>query len=327
MVSFGIEFVPFKKIEKLVNSVVEAEKLDFENVWVTDHYNNRNVYVTLASMGYKTQKIKLGVGVTNPYVIHPLWTASAIATLNEVTNGRVFLGIGAGDKATLSTLGIKFHKPLTTIREAVEIMRKLLQGETVNYDGEIFKVKGARLNYKVKGSIPIYIGAQGPKMLKLAGKLGDGVLINASNPLDIKEAVEKIREGEKEREEGKAKVVVYTSFSIDEDYEKAAEKAAEVVSFIVAGSPPLVLEKHEIPLDKAEDIKNKIMKGKILDAFKSVTPEMIEAFSITGTPTDCLKKVREIIEIGVDQLVVGSPVGPKVKNSMRLVNQEIMQKI
>ncbi len=188
-------------------------------------------------------------------------------------------------------------------------------------------MKGARLNYKVKGSIPIYIGAQGPKMLKLAGKLGDGVLINASNPLDIKEAVEKIREGEKEREEGKAKVVVYTSFSIDEDYEKAAEKAAEVVSFIVAGSPPLVLEKHEIPLDKAEDIKNKIMKGKILDAFKSVTPEMIEAFSITGTPTDCLKKVREIIEIGVDQLVVGSPVGPKVKNSMRLVNQEIMQKI
>ncbi len=128
MVSFGIEFVPFKKIEKLVNSVVEAEKLDFENVWVTDHYNNRNVYVTLASMGYKTQKIKLGVGVTNPYVIHPLWTASAIATLNEVTNGRVFLGIGAGDKATLSTFGIKFHKPLTTIRAAVEIMRKLFQG-------------------------------------------------------------------------------------------------------------------------------------------------------------------------------------------------------
>ncbi len=326
MVSYGVEFVPYKKIEKLVETSLLAEKSGFNNIWVTDHYNNRNTYVTLSAIASATKTIKIGVGVTNPYVIHPLWTASAAATLNEYSNGRMILGIGAGDKATLATLGIKFHKPLTTIREAVLIIRKLLAGEPVSFNGKIFKVKGARLNYKVKAPIPIYIGAQGPKMLKTAVEVGDGVLINASNPRDIEDATKVIKEALKEKGKEKVDVVTYTSFSISENYEKAKEKAAEVVSFIVAGSPPQLLEKHGIPLEKAEEIKEKIVKGKIPEAFKSVTDEMIEAFSIAGTPEICREKVKSLIKLGVDQIVAGSPIGPSVKEAINLFQSEIIEK-
>ncbi len=181
---FGIEFVPDMKYYELEYYVKLAEDSGFDYTWITDHYNNRNVYSMLTILALKTRTIKLGPGVTNPYHISPALTASAIGTINEISGGRAVLGIGAGDKVTFERIGISWEKPLKRMREAVEIIRQLTEGKAVKYDGEIFKFNGAKLGFK-PGSIPIYIGAQGPKMLQLAAELGDGVLINASRRRDF----------------------------------------------------------------------------------------------------------------------------------------------
>ena len=106
---------------------------------------------------------------------------------------------------------------------------------------------GAKLAFKA-GNIPIYMGAQGPKMLELAGEIADGVLINASHPKDFEVAVEQIKKGAEKagRDPSEVDVTAYACFSIDKDPVKAVNAAKVVVAFIVAGSPDLVLERHEV---------------------------------------------------------------------------------
>lgn len=322
--SFGIEFLPAKKISKIVDHSKLAEEAGVDFVWVTDHYNNRNVYATLTAIAYNTSKVKIGTGVTNPYVVNPCWTAAAIATIHEISGGRAILGIGAGDRITLESIGIKWEKPLTAVREAVEIMRRLLNGETVKFEGKFFKVTGARLNFKVDEYIPIYLGAQAPKMLKLAGQVADGVLINASHPIDFKEASTHIKEGLSKREkEVKFDIVAYTAMSIDKDVNAAKDAVKIVVAFIVGGAPDTILERHDIKIEKAREISNAIAKGDFGGAMSLVDDKMIEAFSVCGTPEMVINRIEELRKIGITQIVAGSPIGPKVKNSIALYGEVI----
>jgi len=326
LVKFGIEFVPDTHPQKIVKYSTLAEQGGFDYIWVTDHYCNRNPYIVLTAIAFATQKISLGTGVTNPYVVNPAWTASAVASLDEVSGGRAVLGLGAGDKVTLASLGIAFLKPLSAIKESTEVIRKLWRGEVVKYEGKVVKLNGANLRYKPTREIPVYIGAQGPRMLKLAGKIGDGVLINASHPRDFEFAIKQIKIGAEEakRDLATIDVTAYTSFSVDYDTEKAKTKAAPIVAFIVAGCPPEVLGKHDIPVEDASKIGKALGDGKFGDAFGAVTDQMVDAFSIYGTPKDCINKIRGLVKIGVTQIVVGSPIGPKKKNSIGIIAKEII---
>jgi 5,10-methylenetetrahydromethanopterin reductase len=323
---FGIEFVPKEIYWKIAAYAIQAENNGFSNLWVTDHFGNRNVYVTLASAAMYTNKITFGTGVTNPWMVNPVITAQAIATLNELAPGRVVLGMGAGDKTTLEAVGIEMGKPLAAVKEAIEIFRKLTAGESVAYQGEVFKTAGARLNFKPKTKIPVYVGAQGPKMLEMAGKIGDGVLINASHPSDVGYAVKMASEGMRQANKtaNDVDIAAYTSFSINEDVKKAMKAATPVVAFIVAGSPPPVLEKHGIDLAKADELRAALKANDFAKAFASVTPEMIKAFSICGTPEMCIESIAELRKIGISQFVVGSPIGTNVKAAIDLIGRKII---
>jgi len=326
MVKFGIEFVPREPYWKTTYYAIQAEKRGFDNLWITDHFNNRNVYVTLTAAAIYTKKIVFGPGVTNPYLINPVITAQAVASLNEIAPGRVVLGIGAGDKTTLESTGVEMQKPLTAIVETIEIVRKMMNGKSVTFQGQVFKTKGAKFNFKSREKIPIYIGAQGPKMLETAGKIGDGVLINASHPKDVDYAVSSIKTGVSEA--GKkltdVDVAAYTSFSVHENTEKATKAAIPVVAFIAAGSPDVVLDRHGIDLKKAGKIREALKVGDFGQAFGSVSPGMIEAFSVCGTPDTCIEQITKLLKSGISQFVVGSPIGPNVRKSIDLISEKII---
>lgn len=324
---FGVEFVPEDPVEEIVEKVVTADKTDFDFVWITDHYNNRNVYATLTRIAEETESINLGPGVTNPYTIHPAETASSVATISELSGGRAVLGIGPGDRTTLDALGLEWDKPLTRTREAIEIIKDLLAGEKVDTEGmEKHEIQGAQLSFTPEDKVPIYIGAQGPNMLKMAGKLGDGVLINASHPKDFDFAVEQIEKGVEEagRDMDDVDVVAYTSFAVAEDVESAKESATPPVAFITAGVPDVVLDRHGIPSEDVETIGKALNEGDFGTAFGSVTEDMIDAFSLYGTPEECIEKVEGLRDVGVTQVVAGSPIGPDKKESMKMISDEIM---
>ncbi|HIH36867.1 MAG TPA: 5,10-methylenetetrahydromethanopterin reductase [Methanocellales archaeon] len=310
-------------LNDLVNHCVLAENQGFDAIWITDHYNNRNVYATLALVAERTKRVRLGPGVTNAYQVHPALTASAIATIDNISNGRAMLGIGAGDKTTLASLGIQMDKPLAKLKEAVEIIRRLLTGERLSFQGDFFRIEGAKLSLKCP-EIPIYIGAQGPLMLRTASAIGDGVLINASHPLDFKYAISQVQKGSPK---AGFDIAAYASFSVDLDEEKAKKAVVPVVAFIVAGSPAPVLERHDIDSTEVDAIKSALAKGDFRTAFKSVTNPMVDAFSIYGSPDHCIQRIKELRGIGVTQVVVGSPIGPDVSASIKLIGEEIIGEI
>ncbi|ADP77077.1 methylenetetrahydromethanopterin reductase [Methanothermus fervidus DSM 2088] len=316
---FGIEFVPQEPLDKLIKLAKLAEEVGFEYLWVTDHYNNKNVYETLALIAKETSTIKLGPGVTNPYVRHPAITASAIATLDEISDGRAVLGMGPGDKKTFDALGIEWTKPVSTIREAISTIRTLLAGEKTEKGAQLTGVK------PVQEKIDIYMGAQGPMMLKTAGEIADGVLINASNPKDFEAAIPNIKEGAESagRSIEDIDVAAYTCCSVDEDPEKAAGAAKIVVAFIAAGSPPPVLERHGIEKEAVDKIGELLGKGDFGGVSKAVDEKMMEAFSITGTPDDIVSKIKDLEKIGVTQFVAGSPIGPEKEKSIKLLGEVI----
>ena len=120
-----------------------AEDAGFGNIWITDHYNNRDVWTTLAVLYLLTNKISLGTGVTNPYTRNAAITASSIASINELSGGRAILGIGPGDKATFDKMGIDWDKPLSRVRETVLAIRAFLSKEQVSQAG----FKGAQMSF------------------------------------------------------------------------------------------------------------------------------------------------------------------------------------
>lgn len=324
--TFGIEFVPSDPVLKIAHYAKLAEQQGFDNVWITDHYNNRDVYTTLAFLAMNTNTIKLGTGVTNPYTRNAAITASSIGSVNEISGGRAILGIGPGDKATFDAMGISWDKPLSTTKETIEALRGFFGGKKVEMDGNMIKFGGAKMAFKT-GDVPIYMGAQGPKMLELAGEVADGVLINASHPKDFEVAVEKIAAGAKKagRDPSEVDVAAYACFSVDKDAAKAKSAAKVVVAFIVAGSPDMVLERHGIDVAAKADIGAAIAKGDFGALMGDlVTDDMISAFSICGTPEDCKARIDELMAIGVTQVVAGSPIGPNKEKAIKLIGKEII---
>lgn len=326
VLKFGVEFVPMDSYWRTILYSIQAEKAGYDTVFVTDHYNNRSVYVILTNLAVYTRRVKFGPGVTNPYTSHPIITAQSVASLAEMAPGRVVCGLGSGDKTTLDQLGVERVKPLKAVREAVKIIKDATTTGKVKFDGEVFRVAGARMNFKPPTSIPVYVGAQGPKMLRLAAEVGDGVLINASHPKDFHEAMKHVREGAEKagRRLDEIEVVAATSFSVAEDEGSAVKAATPVVAFIVAGCPEQVLEAHGIRAEDAQRIRDAIVKGDFKGAFSAVTNDMIEAFSITGTPDRCVERIEELRKAGVTLFITGSPIGPDVRASIKLFSERVM---
>jgi len=328
--TYGIEFVPGNiSVKQVVKYCKLAESKDIDFAWITNHYNNRHCYPTLAAIAQATDTIKMGPGIMNTFTDTPASIASFMCTLNEISDGRAVLGIGPGDLSTLPKIAIKPAKPVSRLREGVEQIRALCTGDEVkandamnffNYDGA--KLTGVELPGK-KG-IPVYIGAQGPKMLELAGEIGEGALINASNPKDFAAAVPIIKAACDKAGKKKFDVGAYTAMSIDRD-EKKARKAAKIVSaFIAAGSPPMLLDRHGLDKANVAKIKDALSHFDFRAVGGLVTDDIIDAFTIAGTPDVVKQKCDQLTESGVTQIIFGSPLGPDMTTSIRLLGKYIV---
>ncbi|MFW5983900.1 MAG: 5,10-methylenetetrahydromethanopterin reductase [Halobacteria archaeon] len=308
-----VELVAEEPVDELVSLAKVAEDEGYGGVWVTDHYNNRNPFVALTAIAGATESVQVGPGITNPYYAHPAYTANAVATLDEYSGGRARLGIGPGDPNTLTALEIERESPLYEVLDAVKLARALFAGETVTEDG---LAKDASLNYGARDDIPVYVGAQGPNMLRMAADHGDGILINASHPDDFEWSLEQIEEQDTD-----AEIVAYTSFSVDEDREAAKNAARQPVAFVASASPPPVLERHGVDAQLADEIGGHIESGEFSEAFGKVSDAMLDAFAVYGTPEECAERIDALYETGVDTVVVGSPLGPEPSDAIRVASE------
>ncbi|MFB6133186.1 MAG: 5,10-methylenetetrahydromethanopterin reductase [Halanaeroarchaeum sp.] len=313
----GVEITPEIPVDEVVALGRRAESEDFDAVFASSHYNNRDPFQVLARLAAETESVRLGPGVANPYETHPVALASRVATLAEASDGRAVFGLGAGDRSTLRNLGVERDRPLRRVLETMRVSRRLFAGERVDHDGT-FVVDDAGLNYEV-GEIPIYVGAQGPHMLRMAGKYADGVLVNGSHPDDLAWARERVDEGVADRDpaRGDPAVLVHASVSVAED-ERAARKAARPpVAFIAGGADERVLERHDLDVGLAGTIGEHVEAGRFEEAFAAVTPAMLDAFSVSGNVETVGRGLAALVE-HADGVVVGAPLGPDREAAIEL---------
>ena len=318
----GIELTPEHPTSELSTLAAQAEGEGFDTVFVSHHYNNRDEFVALAELARATEEIRLGPGVVNPAETHPVTLASRMATLDELADGRGVFGVGPGDAATLSNLGLDPESPLRLVLETLQVARKLWNGERVDHDGT-FEAVGAGLNYEA-GSIPVYVGGQGPHMTRMAAKYADGILYNGSHPRDIAWAAERVGEGLDERpaKRGDFDFAVYASVSVAESEVAAREAARPPVAFIAGSAPEPVLERHGLDVDRATRVGEHVAAGAFTEAFETVSEGMIDAFSVAGTPETVAERFAVLLETA-DSLVVGSPLGPEPGEAIALAREAL----
>ena len=155
----------------------QAESLGFDQFWVSNDLFLRSAGVILTAAALNTERIEVGSCILNPYTMNTAEIAMLAATLDEVSGGRFLLGLSAGAAEFLGWVGLRHGKPLTAMRESVTAVRTLLSNESAERDGDFLSWgEEAYMRFVVERQVPIYIGGMGPRMLQLAGEIGDGAL-------------------------------------------------------------------------------------------------------------------------------------------------------
>ncbi|ELZ21029.1 methylenetetrahydromethanopterin reductase [Haloterrigena salina JCM 13891] len=321
--TWAIELTPEHPPDRIADLAARAEAVGFDAAFASSHYFNRDPFVVLSRMADATDDLRLGPGVVNPYETHPVKLAAQTATIDEVSDGRAVFGVGAGDRSSLSNLGVERDRPLRRVLETFDLARDLWNGETVTHEGT-FTARDASLNLDPAGEIPVYVGAQGPHMLRMSAKHADGVLINAAHPRDLEWAAGELEEGLRERPDdaGDFESLAFASVSVAGDEEAAREAARPPVAFIVGGAADPVLERHDIDREAANEVSEALERGDLNEAFGRVTPEMIDAFCIAGTTETVAERFEAALE-HVDGIVVGSPLGPDLEDAIERASEAL----
>ncbi len=199
---FGFTLKPDMPVERIVALARQAETAGFDYGWMFDsHILWKDPYPLLTLMAANTQKMRLGTCVTNPAVRDVTVTASLFATLNLISSGRMVLGIGRGD----SSRRVLGQKPTTleVLEESVRVFRELTGGREVTLDGQ-----PVRLSWTNGSPPPVWVAAYGPKALKLAGRVADGVILQLADPDLIEWFVGFVRQGAKEAGRDPSKIEI-----------------------------------------------------------------------------------------------------------------------
>lgn len=188
MAGIGIFNSPGRSLEKGIERAARADELGFDSVYTT-HIAQRDSLTLLAAFAMKTKRVRLGTGVLPIFSRTPVSTAQTAATIDELSGGRMVIGLGVSHKVTVENwFDSKITKPVTQMREYAGIVRAILRGEQPP-QGEFFNSKFQFMGYAARPELPIYIGALSPNMLQLAGEIGDGVMLWLCGPEYIERVV------------------------------------------------------------------------------------------------------------------------------------------
>jgi 5,10-methylenetetrahydromethanopterin reductase len=316
-----------------------AERNGYDTVWLADERFYREVYGSLAYLAGITSRVKLGPCVTDPYSRHPALTAMAIATLDEISGGRAVLGIGAGISG-FGELGIERVKPAKAIREAIELIRKLLRGETVTYQGEVISFREGKLSFKpLRPEIPVVIATNGPLGKKMAGAMADVVIMEAcANAEEIRALRAEISAGARAagRDPKEVKLAARLNTCIAADGAAARDTLRPTVARLL-GAARLKFTTAErqgltLPPEAVESVKGAAYASGVtpyLPLLPMVTDRHVNAFTLAGTPAECAAHIRELREAGADSIIVMpfAPPGGTIENTIEAFATEVWPRV
>ena len=305
-VSFHIGILPNRPLADFVDWVARAETLGFGGVWVADSQSVfRDAFMALTLFADRTKRMELATGVTNIITRHPAVLAHSFATLNEYSNGRAVLGIGVGDSA-VHTIGEKPAR-LKRMEEVINVLRKLMAGEEVNFDGQDIKISWPPCK------VPVVIACSGPRSLQLAGRIADGVLFQVgADPDLVLYAKKNIGIGARQAGRDLSEIKLYQrlAFAVSEDREQVRTEARGYAS-VAAGTIYKAVPEDDIPADLRSDLQ--LMKEKYdyqqhgsMDSEHAglITDRILDAVAITGTPDEVIPRLQGLTDLGIENFVL-----------------------
>jgi 5,10-methylenetetrahydromethanopterin reductase len=304
--AFGIELYGYLDARTMLEEIRRAEQLGFESVWLGDSQLIwRDLYVLLGAAAVTTTRVALATGVTNPVTRHPTVTASAITTLQELSGGRAILGVGVGFTSLLM-LGQR-PVPRAELQRFVELVRALCRGEPVPGPGGPLRLAfGA-----AERCPPVVIAGGGPKMLQLAGAIGDGVILQ-SCPLGsdvLRQMLDQVRAGQQASGRHTASFRTYISVpaAVHRDRRKALAAVKSHVAVALLRPQWPVSEAARRSGDAVRAVYNAYehMSPEASAKFATAIPDVVAAeFAVAGTPEDCIARLQWLFDNGVDEVTL-----------------------
>lgn len=303
-----------RNISQALGRALSAERLGFEAIFFADsQMNNLDPFQVMALCAGHTQRLRFGTAVTNMVYRDPTILANSAATANEISQGRAILGLGTGD-GPIYSLG-RTATRLAQFEQGLRIIRELLQGRSIAVPQGKERPSAGRVALKAgKFPVPIYISAEGPRTLRVAGRVADGVILGTGVDLEVlRWARRQIAQGAKEagREPSEIDVMPAAMICVDGDGERArrlvrsrlANRAHHNFRFTFETVPPEELagvERFMAAFDISKPIEERIDPD-------LVTDYLIQRFTIAGTPEECLARLRGLKEAGVRRIMVTPP--------------------
>jgi phthiodiolone/phenolphthiodiolone dimycocerosates ketoreductase len=299
-----------------------------ESIWSPDITNLAAVYKSphliyeaftmVAAAALHSKKVRIGTGVTETFRRNPAVLPQTIMTLDHLSNGRIIVGLGAGEKENIVPFGIKWEQPVSRLEEAIEIIRLLWQKEEkVDFDGKFWKLKNARLGLKPskKGRFPpIWIAAHGERMLDITGRLGDGWFPIYLNPESYKDKLNLIYQSAKREGRSKDEITpaLYLNVIIDENH----EDCDRMLKMPLTKNHLLTLygedfRQYGIPHPLGENVKGVVDyiplnydKKAVLNLLDKIPDKMCQDFYVNGTPDQVIKQIENYANCGAKHIVL-----------------------
>ena len=285
-----------------------AEAKGFEAVWQAESRLVRDAIVPMAAFAAVTNRIKIGSGVINNWTRNIGLLAATFLTLDDLAPDRIICGIGAWWDPLAKNVGIERRKPLTAMRETIEVMRRLLAMERVTYHGEFHHVDGIELDVvhgrREPRNVQVMIGATGPQMMELTGEIADGAVLNYCVPPEYNiPAMEQLERGAARAGRSidaidRPQLIVC---SVHDDRKTALDGARELLTQYLAQQPHIAKAsgvKPEVVQQIQATLGWPATKEQVRAAMKYVPDELVQHITASGTPAEVKAKVREYIKYG-----------------------------
>lgn len=318
--------LPFAELTELA---VTAEAAGFDQLWVSHDLLLRSAPVLLGGLAMQTTTLELGIGIVNPYSIHPAELAMIAASLQEVSEGRFRLGLSAGAAEFLGWVGLERDLPLTRTREALRAIRALVEG------GRPADVEGAGQGWSDQAHlrtppthVPIHVGAMSPRMLEFAGAEADGVLPLLFPPEHFPVARDHVVAGAEAvgRDPESVDMAACVWASVDDDGERADRALAEKLAYYGPSFSPYLLSRAGIDLADFEPVTAALESGDVDAAARGVTPAMMR-LGISGTAEDVLGRCQWLVDQGARHISFGPPLGPDPIAAVRQLGAGVMDRL
>ncbi|HEY5735690.1 MAG TPA: LLM class flavin-dependent oxidoreductase [Nitrosopumilus sp.] len=295
-------------------------KTNADTIWVPETWGMEN-FSMLGAVSAKTTKQKIGSSIINIFSRSPSTIAMGAATVDSLSNGRMIIGLGTSSIPIVEFFhGYKFQRPVQRMKEYVEIIRLVLSGKQVNYDGEIFKLNNFTLLIKPqRDKIPIYLAAINQKMVDLAWSIGDGVIFYLRPLNEMKQTISKMQSKKK------IDVTCQLITCVSEDSEKAIDRAKKTIAFYISVGDIYreFLAKNGFQ-NETSDIYGEFKKSGFKSNHELVTDSMLQSLAISGTSDECKNQLTDFVNVGINQPILQfNPIGDTM-NSFKLFKKTFL---